>query len=330
MKVLFLESHPMWIHGLPNGFKDLEHKVKISGPLNDENLPNIISDFQPDLILSMGWGPENDSPYKQNRLYKFVKQSGIPHVYWATEDPTHTFTFTLPYLESVQPDFVFTICPYKVNEYRKMGIQAAHMDFGFHSAVHFPSGSVPNYQCKLAVVANAYPNKLTEYPNHFRHTSLKTLIQPIIESNIRIDFWGNYWDQMKQHLGSEIPLEWQHGYLHYTEANKVYSSADIVIGLQNHRTQLTQRTYEVLGSGGFLLTQDTEEVRRLFTTGQDLVVSSSPEETLDLVRYYLNHSDEKDEIRMKGLETVQKHSYKARAAYMIKTLKNKGILKNYI
>nr|WP_052948036.1 glycosyltransferase [Aneurinibacillus tyrosinisolvens] len=131
---------------------------------------------------------------------------------------------------------------------------------------------------------------------------------------------------MKQHLGTDIPLEWQHGYLHYTEANKVYSSADIVIGLQNHQTQLTQRTYEILGSGGFLLTQDTQEVRRLFTPGRDLVVSSSPEETLDLVHYYLNRPDKRDGIRARGLETVQKHSYKARADYMIKTLNNTGIL----
>lgn len=30
MRVLFLESHPMWIHGLPNGFRDAGHKVKVS------------------------------------------------------------------------------------------------------------------------------------------------------------------------------------------------------------------------------------------------------------------------------------------------------------
>ncbi|WP_052948037.1 DUF3880 domain-containing protein [Aneurinibacillus tyrosinisolvens] len=152
MKILFLESHPMWIHGLPNGFSDLNHEVKISGPLSDENLPKMVSDFQPDLIISMGWGPENDSPYKQDRLYKFVKPSGIPHVYWATEDPTHTLTFTLPFLKRVQPDFVFTICPSKVDEYKEIDIQAAHMDFGFHSAVHFPTNPDMNYQCNLPLL----------------------------------------------------------------------------------------------------------------------------------------------------------------------------------
>ncbi|WP_144647171.1 glycosyltransferase [Priestia megaterium] len=326
MRVLFLESHPMWIHGLPNGFRDLGHEVKVSGPLTDENFGKLISDFEPDLMISMGWGPENDSCYEQDRLYKFVKPSGVPHIYWATEDPTHTLTFTIPFLKRVKPDFIFTICSFRVEEYKFMGIQAAHMDFGFHPKVHFPCKADSRFQCDLGVVANAYPNKLTQYPNHFRHSSLKTLIKPLIKSNIKIDFWGTYWDQMQKHLGSEVPLEWQHGYLHYTKANKVYSAANIVIGLQNHQTQLTQRTYEILGSGGFLLTQETEEVRRLFTPGEDLIVSSSPKETVDLVQYYLNHPEARDRIRSNGLRSVQKHSYRARAAYMIKTLHSEGVL----
>lgn len=57
MKILFLESHPMWIYGLPNGFRDAGHQVLVSGPLTKENLPNMIKEFSPDLIFSMGWGP---------------------------------------------------------------------------------------------------------------------------------------------------------------------------------------------------------------------------------------------------------------------------------
>lgn len=56
---------------------------------------------------------------------------------------------------------------------------------------------------------------------------------------------------MSKYIGREIPPNWIHGYLDYTEAYKVYSSAKVVIGLQNCESQLTQRTYEILGSGGF-------------------------------------------------------------------------------
>lgn len=62
---------------------------------------------------------------------------------------------------------------------------------------------------------------------------------------------------MEPYLGKNIPEDWLHGYIHYLEARKVYNSADIVVGIQNHLTQLTQRIYEILGAGGFLLTADT-------------------------------------------------------------------------
>ncbi|OOR09248.1 peptigoglycan-binding protein LysM [Bacillus cereus] len=317
----------MWIHGLPNGFRNLGHEVKISGPLENTNLVKVINDFNPHLFISMSWGPENYSPEKQYKIKSIVKSFKVPHIYWATEDPTHTKTFTLPYIQRVEPDFVFTICPQRVSQYHKFKVKAAHMDFGYHQKVHSPTNINPIYQCDLAIVANAYPNILTQYPNHYRHESLKILIQPLLKQNIRVDFWGENWGRMKQHLGYEIPEDWNHGYLDYTEANKVYSSAKIVIGLQNHLTQLTQRTYEILGSGGFLLTMDTPEIRSLFKPGDDLVVSSSPEETIKIVNYYLEHPEERIRIQNQGSKAVVQHSYKNRAQNMINILKTHKILK---
>nr|WP_280518662.1 glycosyltransferase [Lederbergia wuyishanensis] len=135
---------------------------------------------------------------------------------------------------------------------------------------------------------------------------------------------------MGTYFGKDIPKSWQHGYLDYTEANKVYNSAKIVLGLQNHPTQLTQRTYEILGSGGFLITQDTPEIRRLFTPNQDLVVSSSPDETIKLVNFYLSHPKERERIRKDGLKTVQKHSYKARAEYLLEVLRFYQVIPDYL
>lgn len=325
MKILFLESHPMWIYGLPNGFRDAGHQVLVSGPLTKENLPRMLKEFTPDLIFSMGWGPENSSLEKQQLIKTYVKSSKIPHVYWATEDPTHTESFTIPFLKNIQPDFVFTICRSNVSYYQSLGINAEHLDFGFHSSIHKPTKPYENYKGKIAVVANAYPNKLKIYKNHYRHESLNTLIKPLLNANIRIDFYGKYWDEMKPFLGMEIPKDWLHGYIPYTEANKVYSSNDIIIGIQNHPTQLNQRIYEILGSGGFLVTNNTPEINRLFNTGQDLIASSSPEETLQLVQYYLKHPEERNAIKAKGAATVESHSYKHRAEYIIDVLNKQGV-----
>ena len=325
MRVLFLESHPMWIHGLPNGFRDAGHEVKISGPIENLDLSKLISEFQPDLIITMGWGPENTAVEKQKKIYESTIHVNIPHVYWATEDPTSTEIFTIPFIRRTHPDFVFTICRDRVNYYRGLGISSEHLDFGYHPKVHYPTEFDSQYYSPVALVANGYPKKLSYFPDHFRHQSMKNLIVPLIENNIQIHFYGKNWENMGPLLGIDIPKEWIRGYIDYTNANKVYSSSDIIIGLQNLPTQLTQRTYEVLGSGGFLLTNSTSEVNQIFKPERDLVTSTSSEETIELVNHFLQHSKDRERIRKSGLEVVSDHSYKKRAKYMLEVLEKNGV-----
>jgi len=135
---------------------------------------------------------------------------------------------------------------------------------------------------------------------------------------------------MKAIFSREVPQDWIRGYLPYTEANKVYSSVDIVIGPQNLPGQLTQRTYEILGSGGFLITSDTPAVLRLFEPGRDLVVSASKEDTLRLVSYYLKNPEQRQKIREHAKYAVAKHSYKHRAEYILDCLVKKNILQGYV
>ncbi len=330
MRVLFLESHPMWIYGLPYGFCDAGHQVLVSGPLTEHNISEMIADFQPDLIFTMGCTPENDSKIKQKWINESVKDAQIPHVYWATEDPRYTLTFSLPLIRTLQPDFVFTICPSRVYYYNQLGIKADRLDFGYHSNIHYPVDSDAKYRCYIALVANAYPMLYKDAPEHTRYKYLTILIGSLLDENIRVDLWGRYWDEMGSLLGWDIPQNWIHGYLPYIEGNKVYSSADIILGIQNLPTQLTQRTYEILGSGGFLLTLDTPEIRNSFQPDHDLIVTSSTDKTLQQVWHYLEHPDQRKLIQEQGRSTVAKYSYQHRAEYIINALLENQILNRSI
>lgn len=314
------------MYGLANGFREAGHEVLVSGRISEFTIPDLISRFQPDLIFSEGWGEENDAAWKQEFIGKQVKESGIPHIYWAVEDPHFTLDFSLPLIVRMKPDFVFTLSEPLINFYKKLGIRAAHLDFGFEPSIHHPS-SDSEYSCSVAVVANAYPHVLKQSPNHYRNISLQTLIKPLLKENIRVDFWGQDWDKMGDVLGVDIPKNCIHGYLPYREAYKIYNSSQIIIGPQNYKSQVTQRTYEILGSGGFLLTSDTPGVRDLFQHGEDLVVSASEEQTIELVRYYLDHPEECKKISKQGHQTVSKHSYQNRAKQVIQIILDEGILK---
>ncbi|WP_079914694.1 glycosyltransferase [Paenibacillus sp. 32352] len=326
MKILFLESGPIWSRGLTDGLRDLGHNVKISGPLTKKKIASLISSYKPQLLMTVGWGPEQTKE-KQRWMRQYASISGIPLIYWSTEDPNFTAEFTLPLIRRMKPDFVFTISARTAAYYRKLGIRAAHLDFGFSPSIHRRVKPLQKYRHKIAVVANAYPQVLSRYPKHFRRKALNLLIRPLLSAGIRVDFYGADWEKMKPYLGKTVPRGWIHGKLPYQNANQVYSSSQIMLGLQNYRDMVTQRTYEILGSGGFLLTIDTPGVRRVGKPGRDFAVSTSPEDTVRLVHHYLEHPSARERIRRQGNRTVYRHNYTNRAKRMLSILRRTGLLK---
>lgn len=315
-----------WINNLPIGFKEAGHEVKKSGTISRDKLIAQVDEFKPDLILSMGW-TEDQSIERRIITREVTKASGIPHVYWSVEDSAFTEEFSLPFIETVQPNFVFSICPKTVEYYKKMGIKAAYMNFGYNSSVHHRIIPQEENKYSIAVVANVYPGAIIGNEKYKRYDSIKNLIVPLLKENIRIDFWGSDWDVIAELENCYIPKEWMHENISYRDTNKIYNSSDIIIGLQNSDTEITKRTYEILASGGFFLTSNTSRIRNLFKVGEQLVASSSPEETVKLVKYYLSHSEERIKIASQGTAAVKGDSYKERAKYMIDILSREGILK---
>jgi spore maturation protein CgeB len=74
--------------------------------------------------------------------------------------------------------------------------------------------------------------------------------------------------------------------------------------MRSIRTGMSLRVMDVLGAGGFLLTTWRSELEEYFEDGTDLVIAHSPEEVTDLIRYYLSHDSEREEVARHGHETV--------------------------
>jgi len=326
MKVLFIDSNEVLQYALPNGFADAGHQIMISGPIvNAVHLNSLIDSFSPDLAITYGWGPEQTIE-KQHMIKAAVREKRIPHVYWSVEDPLYTEKFVVPLLQAVEPDAVFTICSSHVEYYRSLGFPAAHLDWGFTSSIHFPTAPQPGYTTDIAIIANAYQWVFDHYSVDIRLESIRKLLVPLLQKNIRVDIWGQGWDKMSDLLGIKMDPSMLHGPISFFDSNKIYNSAKINIGFQNYTTQVTQRTYEILGSGGFLLTFDTPAVRALFEPGKHLVVSSSPQQTVELVHHYLRAAQERKSIAMQGQLAVAPHAYRHRVEYMLQMLKSFGIL----
>lgn len=108
-----------------------------------------------------------------------------------------------------------------------------------------------------------------------------------------------------------------------TEMPKVFQASRINLNMTMRpiETGLSLRVWDVLGCGGFLLTNYQAEIPDYFEIGRDLETYESMEELEEKVHYYLTHDEERVEIAINGYEKVAKyHTYEIRLAHMIKVL----------
>ena len=110
----------------------------------------------------------------------------------------------------------------------------------------------------------------------------------------------------------------------YEEMRTAYSSAKIVLGLHSvdtSPTMMSMRTFEALGCGAFYLTQWTPAVENLFSNHEHLVWSKSPQETVELVEYYLPGPKNDSGLPATVRPTYMRDTYHHRAEEFLKVLR---------
>lgn len=84
------------------------------------------------------------------------------------------------------------------------------------------------------------------------------------------------------------------------------------------RTGLPQRIFDIMGSGGFVLSNYQSELPELFEVGSEVISYGSMDELIELVSYYLDHDKERQEIAHNGYERVAKeYNYTIRLAQLL-------------
>ncbi len=96
------------------------------------------------------------------------------------------------------------------------------------------------------------------------------------------------------------------------------SKININMTAKSIRSGLPLRIFDILGCGGFLITNYQSELPEFFELGKDLVAYESIDQLKELCAYYLTHDDERMEIARNGYEKVKKlHTYPIRLLQMI-------------
>lgn len=320
MRILFVESDHRFMFGLPLGFRDAGHNIRVTGSISPDKLIKIFAEFVPNIVIVIGWNAEHTDINIKEVNTLAVKYNSIL-IYWATEDPTFIHDYSIPLIKKLKPNYVFTVSKSSLKKYKDLGINASFLPFGFQPSLH-KQMKYKHERYNISMIANGYPNVMYHYPNHYRKKSIKTLVKPLLENKVSINIWGKRWNETLDLLSLSSEYIKLHDSIHYLKTNTIYACSDIIIGLQNHdQDVIAMRTFEILGSGGFLITTYHSDLTEYFTADKDLVLVSSPEEMIDKYNFYINNKSLMDAIRQKAKKTSLDHTYKNRATSIIKYLK---------
>lgn len=96
-----------------------------------------------------------------------------------------------------------------------------------------------------------------------------------------------------------------------SEMPKMFACSKINLNpsLRLIETGIPQRAFDVMASGGLLLSNYQEELAEHYSEGDELVMYTSYEDAVDKMNYFLSHDDIRSNIAQKGkMKTLQEHS----------------------
>lgn len=316
MRILFVNTAPLVLNGLGQALLDVGEEVFFVCLDSEDSLLPYLMQYQPDMVFNDG------GINRMEKIFPLLDDYNIPHLYWAIEDPISFRDLSLPY--ALKSALVFTPCVESIAAYRQRGIEARLLMFACHPRFHKQVEPEAKYKHDLVFIGNNY-----DY-HPARNEGVKNILQPLLHGGYDLNVYGNEWWLDKQR-GFYVSPEHYKGYLPNNCLPEVCASASIVLGLHSvktSRTMMSMRTFEILGCGGFFLTQWTPAIEYYFKNHHHLVWSKSAEETRELVDYYLPRPELRKQIARQGqAEVYEKHTYGNRVKEILpllrRTLKNK-------
>ena len=176
----------------------------------------------------------------------------------------------------------------------------------------FPNTVAPAFWSMTEFLAQSLlPRKLAEVE---RITMLNE-----IASKHKLDLYTD------SNLNNLINVNCHDGVSYETTMNKIFycSKINLNITLPSIETGIPLRIFDIMGCGGFVLSNYQEEMDELFKIGYDIEAFKNKEELFDKLNFYLTHENERLRISLNGYKSARdKHTIQHRLDEMLKIVKN--------
>ncbi len=198
-------------------------------------------------------------------------------------------------------DLILTSFPHFVPRLRAMGVASEYFRIGFDTRVLEKLGEVPKD------VDASFVGGIS------RHHGKAIPVLEYLARTTPIQFFGYGADS----LDADSPIRARHhGEVWGLDMYRALARSRITLNRHINvaeKNANNMRLYEATGVGALLLTDRKDNLGELFEIGKEVVVYSAAEEAMELIRYYLAHPDEAQDIALAGqARTLRDHTYQNR------------------
>jgi len=175
-------------------------------------------------------------------------------------------------------------------------------NFGIKKYWYIPMACLPSFGF------NPSPQKDLIFTGYIGYSQDRKIFIKEIKKSFDLDIYG---------VGNKQPI-------YNKELEKTLQNYKIALGHNcvNSPGYWSSRLYITIGFGGFFITPYTKLLEREFKNKEHLVWYKNLKEGKKLIKYYLEHNEEREKIRRQGYEYCQKnHNWNVRAKEFIKVFK---------
>lgn len=158
-------------------------------------------------------------------------------------------------------------------------------------------------------------NLIVAVAKHITHME-RVLLLDALSDEFLVNLYGPGTDE-------ELPkVRWRGSAGYQDEMPKVFKLSDINlnVSLKCIQSGIPLRALDIMGCGGFLVTNWQAEIAEYFEDGVDVVMYTSLEEAVSKCRYYMEHEEERRQIAENGYRKVKElFRYEDRLSGMLQT-----------
>lgn len=259
------------------------------------NIEKECNEFEPDLLISLK-GEMIDGGW----LERIAREHSIHTALWFPDDPR----FFNSIVKHVAPyyEYVFTKSSLMIDKYREINVDRVYaLPFACDPQIH---KFKPNTDRSISIsFVGSYDKR--------RGKVISSL------GGREMQIYGPYWNFFYRSLAN--PPIWGE------QVTDVYNKSKIVLNIHVESdlpVGPNMRTFEVPGCCTFMLSDNAAGIDNYYTLGKEMICYKDIKELRELVEYYTEMSEERENIARKAYSrTLSEHTYEQRMKHMLSVIK---------